>query len=209
MGWYDFFSKFYDRSLEHVYAAHRPLAAEALALEANSQVLDLPCGTGQSFDSLVPRLRHGALLGVDASRGMLARAEARAQRNGWSNVRCAQQDARALDLQALAAPGGHAPRIDRLHVFLGMTAFSDMEAAFERMWQALVPGGRCVIVDVHQPQLGVSGRVTNWVAQADMRRRFWEPLERVAESFQLEDLPYRREHGGQIKLATGIKPSGR
>jgi hypothetical protein len=48
--------------------------------------------------------------------------------------------------------------------------------------------------------------MVNRIAHADIRRRFWEPLQGVAENFELHDLPNRREHGGQIMLATGEKP---
>jgi len=63
-----------------------------------------------------------------------------------------------------------------------------------------------VIVDVHAERLGLQGFMVNRIARADIRRRFWEPLERVALRFERGDLPYRSEHGGQIMLATGDKP---
>jgi hypothetical protein len=52
----------------------------------------------------------------------------------------------------------------------------------------------------------LQGWLVNQLAQADIRRRFWEPLERVAVGFERMDLPYRKQHGGQILLATGVKP---
>jgi hypothetical protein len=81
-----------------------------------------------------------------------------------------------------------------------------MERAFERLWAVLAPGGRCVLVDVHAERLGLQSWLVNQLAQADIRRRFWEPLERVAVGFERMDLPYRKQHGGQILLATGVKP---
>jgi hypothetical protein len=48
--------------------------------------------------------------------------------------------------------------------------------------------------------------MVNLVARADIRRKVWEPLERVAEGFEKRDLPSRREHGGQLILASGRKP---
>lgn len=159
MGWYDFFSRFYDSSLEPLYREQRIAAAEALALEPSSVVLDLPCGTGQSFDAIVPRLGGGgALLGADSSAGMLAKARARAEKNGWANVSFLQTDVHALDRGAIAGALGDDRPIDRLHVFLGMTAFPRHEEAFARLWELLAPGGVCVIVDVHAETLGMQGR---------------------------------------------------
>lgn len=43
--------------------------------------------------------------------------------------------------------------VDRLHVFLGMRVFPDMDATFAKLWSLLSPGGRCVIVDVHAERL--------------------------------------------------------
>lgn len=198
MGFYDLFSGIYDASLEPLYAEHRALAADALALTRSSVVLDVPCGTGQSFGVLASRA--GTVLGVDASRGMLQRAAARVSKDGLANVRVVEVRADQLTRAQLAA----AP--DRLHVFLGMSVFDDPEATFDHLWELLAPGGTCVLVDVHAEKLGVQGWLVNQIARADIRRRFWEPLEKVAKDFERRDLPFRKQHGGQIMLARGRKP---
>jgi ubiquinone/menaquinone biosynthesis C-methylase UbiE len=201
MSWYDWFANVYDRSLERLYRDARVAAAAALRPAPDHTVLDLPCGTGQSFDVLAPVLTHGTLVGVDLSAGMLRRASARAARNDWSHVRLLRSDVHALSTADVGA------RVDRLHVFLGLSAFPRWEQAFEHLWQLLAPGGRAVVVDVHAARLGLQGRLVNLVAGADIRRRTWEPLERLAINFTREDLPFRREHGGQIFLAAGDKPT--
>jgi len=204
MAWYDVFASFYDASVQAHYTQHRLLSAEALNLGEGMSVLDLPCGTGQSFEALRAGIgESGHLIGVDLSRGMLRRAGARVERgapSGQTTLR--MHDARVLSLAEL--PGGAA--VDRLHVFLGMSVFEDMPATFENLWGLLRPGGRCVIVDVHSPQLSFQGRMVNLVAGADIRRRFWEPLAAVADDFERTDLPYDSAHGGQIMLAAGNKP---
>lgn len=208
MRWYDVFSGFYDRSLEPLYRQQRQLAAVALAPEPDSLVLDLPCGTGQSFDEIAARLdpaRGGALVGVDLSAGMLRHAARRVAQHGWTNVRLLEHDVHELDLAALANVGAdRAP--DRLHIFLGMSAFPDHERAFERLWSLLAPGGRCVVVDVHAEQLDFQGRMVNLVARADIRRHSWAPLERLARDYERRELPSQKQHGGQLFLATGTKP---
>lgn len=208
MRWYDIFSGFYDRSLEPLYREQRQLAALALAPEPGSLVLDLPCGTGQSFDEIATHLdvaRGGALIGVDLSAGMLRHAARRVAQHGWTNVHVLEHDVHELDLAALANVGAdRAP--DRLHIFLGMSAFPNYERAFERLWGLLAPGGRCVIVDVHADPLGFQGKMVNLVARADIRRPTWASLERVALDYERRELPSRKEHGGQMFLATGTKP---
>jgi ubiquinone/menaquinone biosynthesis C-methylase UbiE len=208
MRWYDVFSSFYDRSLEPLYRQQRQLAAEALAPEPDSLVLDLPCGTGQSFNEIAPRLdptRGGALIGVDLSAGMLRHAASRVAKHGWTHVLLLAHDVHDLDRSALAQAGVDRP-VDRLHIFLGMSAFPDHERAFERLWGLLSPGARCVIVDVHAEQPDFQGHMVNLVARADIRRHGWAPLERLARDYERRELPSQKQHGGQLFLATGIKP---
>lgn len=205
MGWYDVFSRFYDRSLEPLYQDSRAQAVGALGLAPGQALLDLPCGTGQSFDHVAPGLLPGgSLVGVDVSAGMLARARERVARHGWEHVKLVPGDVLTLDAAALGAscPAGG---FDRALIFLGMTAFPDWEASFGRVWSLLKPGGRCVIVDVHAAQPGFQGKMVNLVARADIRRRFWEPLEAVSQGFERRELPSLPEHGGQLILATGVR----
>jgi ubiquinone/menaquinone biosynthesis C-methylase UbiE len=209
MSWYDVFSRFYDRSLEPLYRAQRNIAAELLAVEPDQLVLDLPCGTGQSFDEIAPRLdpaRGGALVGVDLSPGMLRRAQARVSARGWTHVHLLEHDAATLDAAALGQSSGRSRPLDRLHVFLGLTAFPEWERTFAQLWGLLAPGGRCVIVDVHAERPDFQGKMVNLVARADIRRKTWTVLERLATEYERRELPSLPQHGGQLFAATGIKP---
>jgi ubiquinone/menaquinone biosynthesis C-methylase UbiE len=206
MSGYDLFSNIYDAALAPLYAEHRRLAIAALELRPGAVVLDVPCGTGQSFDALAAAVGvSGLVLGVDASAGMLRRARVRVARGGWPQVRLLEADAARLDRAALEAAAQRSLSITHLHVFLGMSVFAEMETTFEQLWDLLAPGGRCVIVDVHTPHLGLQGRLVNKLAGAEIRRRFWEPLQLVANEFRRCDLPLRARHGGQIMLAQGVK----
>ena len=144
MAWYDVFSRFYDASLEPMYRAQRQRAVDALRLDRDSVVLDLPCGTGQSFPALAAALgQTGRIVGVDLSAGMVREAKRRVEREEMAHVSLLEKDAGALTREDI----GGAP--DRLLVFLGMTVFPDPEAVFAHLWSLLAPGGRCVVVDVH------------------------------------------------------------
>jgi ubiquinone/menaquinone biosynthesis C-methylase UbiE len=201
MSSYDFLSNFYDASLTKLYAEQRQLAVQALALQPGAAVLDVPCGTGASFDALAAGVgKEGSVIGVDTSAGMLARARARCDKHGLRQVQLLEADAATLDPSQL---GGR--ELTHLHVFLGMSVFPDMQTTFDRLWSLLAKGGRCVLVDVHADRLGVQGFLVNKLANADIRRRFWGPLERVGSEFELRDLPFRKQHGGQIKLAVAVK----
>jgi ubiquinone/menaquinone biosynthesis C-methylase UbiE len=197
MAWYDFFSRFYDASLEPHYREQRVLAAQALDVRPDSVILDLPCGTGQSFPHFAACAR---LWGVDLSAGMLRQAQRRVDAAGWQHVRLLAADATTL------APDALDRRPDRLHVFLGMSVFPDPRAVFQNLWSLLAPGGKCVIVDVHTDALTFQGRMVNWMARADIRRKFWEPLEEVGQGYSRTELPSKALHGGKIWLAAAHKP---
>lgn len=212
MSWYDWFASFYDRSLEPLYREQRRAAAVALRAHPGQTILDLPCGTGQSFDGLAPAVGpEGLVLGVDLSPGMLRQAATRARKRGFSQVVLHCSDVHALDQTALdQAAREHAAgpvQVDRLHIFLGLSAFPRWEAAFERLWGLLAPGGRCVIVDVHAAHPTLQGHMVNLLARADIRREGWRPLERLAHRFERAPLPSLPQHGGQLYLASGDKPT--
>ncbi|MGF1469278.1 MAG: class I SAM-dependent methyltransferase [Sandaracinaceae bacterium] len=203
MRWYDVFAAFYDPSLASLYAEARETAADALELEGAGRVLDVPVGTGLSMEPLLRRLPPaGRLLGVARSRGMLSRARARARDDGRVVLR--QADVADLDGALLEEALG-APTVDRIHVFLGLTAFADLEESFARLWSRLAPGGKAVVVDVHAERPGLQGRMVNLVAQADIRRRAWAPFEAVADGFTRTELPPDPRYGGTLYLASGRK----
>jgi ubiquinone/menaquinone biosynthesis C-methylase UbiE len=211
MGWYDLFSRVYDKSLEPLYVESRAAAVEALRLRPGQVVLDVPCGTGASFPGIREAIGDdGLLVGVDRSTGMLARARARIERAGWSNVVLGEADVHAIDhamISELAEIAGREFAIDRVHVFLGLTAFDRWQEAFARLWDVLAPGGRFVIVDVHAERPSLQGRMVNLVARADIRRRVWEPLESAAVGRERRELPSLPQHGGSLVLAAGDKPT--
>lgn len=198
---YDAFSTFYDASLERHYAAQHTIAVDALELAPGSVVLDVPCGTGQAFAPLLARLGpEGRVIGVDLSAGMLKAATRRVARAGWTNVTLLQADATTVAPDALPA------RPDRLHVFLGTTVFPDPDATLTHLWELLAPGGLAVVVDVHNPKPGLQGRIVEWMAQADLRRRGWEILERLAGSVERSSIADRAADGGPMWMAVARKP---
>jgi demethylmenaquinone methyltransferase/2-methoxy-6-polyprenyl-1,4-benzoquinol methylase len=74
--------------------AQRRGAVQALGLRPGASVIEIGCGTGLNF-SLIENLigRDGRIVGVDLTDAMLAHAQDRIDRNGWSNVRLVHADA--------------------------------------------------------------------------------------------------------------------
>ena len=200
--WYDLFSLVYDRALEDLYAPFRPAAVEALRLTEGARVLDLPCGTGQSFDLLVPAVGpSGTVIGVDASRGMLRRAQRRVDRAGWGTVSLVHATAAEAGPARLGVEG-----VDGVLCALGLTALPDWEAAFERLFEMLRPGGRFVLFDVHAAERTKETRLVELVARADLSREAWRPLEARCADFHREVLPADpAQFGGDLYVASGTK----
>ncbi len=208
MSYYDLFSYSYDSSVAKHYQAPRDAAYEALDLKPGMTVLDLPCGTGLSFDGIAPAIGpEGLLLGADFSTGMLKQAAKKAEAQGWSQVVTLHADATKLTREQLEEAAGRPVKLGRLQIFLGMTCFPDWRNTFTRLWDLLEPGGRCVVVDINTPKKGFYGHLATFVAQADVSRPFWEPLEAVCEGFERTPQPSKALHGGTIYLATGTKPA--
>lgn len=205
--WYDFFARFYDRSLEALYREARQEAVAALQPGRGAAVLDLACGTGQNFEGLVEAVGPGGhVIGVDLSEGMLRQARRRVEGAGWANVTLVHSDVHAFDADALERAAGRRA-VDAVFCTLGFTAFPDWEAAFRRSFALLRPGGRYAIMDVHADRRTLQTRAVELIARADLDRKVWRPLEAASEDFEQHTLPGdSAKLGGRLFVATGTKP---
>jgi ubiquinone/menaquinone biosynthesis C-methylase UbiE len=204
--WYDLFALFYDRALEDLYAPYRPVAVEALGLSDGATVLDLPCGTGQSLDFLVPAVGPaGSVLGVDRSRGMLRRARHRVDRAEWPNVTLRRATAVDVDRDLIAGTLGRS-HVDGVLCALGLTALPDWEATFEQLFSLLRPGGRFVLFDAYAAERTREARAVELVARADLSREAWRPLAARCSDFERRSLPADvKKFGGELYVASGTR----
>jgi ubiquinone/menaquinone biosynthesis C-methylase UbiE len=207
MGWYDLFSYTYDRSLEALYRPYRVQALAALGAGPGATVLDLACGTGQNFDLLVAAVGpEGRVVGVDLSAGMLRQARRRADRAGWHHVTLARGDAQQLTPAWLREATG-VEAVDGAVCTLGLSAMPAWEAAFQRSFDLLRPGGRYVLLDVHAARRVFQTRVVELMARADLSREVWTPLRQACPDFRLDELGGSpRTFGGTLFVASGTKP---
>ena len=119
-----------------------------LELRGDEVVLDAGCGTGNVTSLLVDRVPRGRVYGVDAAPSMVERAGATLGRR--ATVLC-------QDLLELELP-------ERVDVVFSNATFHwilDHEALFQRLHDALKPGGRLVA------QCGGDGNVASFFAAAD------------------------------------------
>ena len=111
------------------YQGFRRAIVDALPVRPGQVVLDVGCGTGLCFASLVEKVGpRGGVIGIDESPDMVAMARERIEREGWHNVTVIQARAEdaAIELTADAAifcavhdilqsPAALRNIIDRLH----------------------------------------------------------------------------------------------
>src|SRR6266700_5313813 len=73
-------------------------AVQALGLRTGDTVIDMACGTGLNFPLIEEVIGpDGRIVGVDLTDAMLARAQDRIEKNGWSNISLVQADAADFD----------------------------------------------------------------------------------------------------------------
>ncbi len=85
------------------FETYRRRLVDLLPLGPGDVVLDVGCGTGLCFDQVRGRIGDGGVLvGVDASRDMLAVAAARVAERGWRNVVLVQAPIEEAELPVVA-----------------------------------------------------------------------------------------------------------
>jgi ubiquinone/menaquinone biosynthesis C-methylase UbiE len=114
-----------------LYDSMKPLAE----IGDGSTVLDVPCGGGVAFRAL-PAGREVRYVAIDIDEKMLARARARASRNGLGQVEVV-----AGDMLELPFDDGEA---DLVLSYSGLHMVSDPERAVRELARCLKPGGRLI-----------------------------------------------------------------
>ena len=198
---YDFAIQLY-RLLGIRHQAYRARATELLRLSKGDSVVDLGCGTGLNFPSIIERIGpEGRLIGIDLTPEMLVRAQERVERSGWRNVELIQSDIAVYDfpeeINGVLSTGvfGYIAEYDRV-----------IKAAAE----ALVPGGRLVILDAKQPEQWPAAWILKlilWLSKPFgvtpdyVNSPPWDSVERYFEEATLEKM-----YGGGMYISSGTAP---
>jgi ubiquinone/menaquinone biosynthesis C-methylase UbiE len=187
--------------------AQRLRAVQALGLRPGDRVIDIACGTGLNFPLIEEAIGPGGrIVGVDLTDAMLAQAQDRIARNGWSNVSLVQADAADFEFPT------------EVDAILSTYALSHVPKSAEVIAHgaaALSGGGRWVVLDLKVPdhtpgriaQLGTAivrpfASIDEWVM-----RRPWEII-RAAMQKELADLSWTEMVFGTAFLAVGSRDTG-
>lgn len=180
--------------------AYRQRAVDVLRLAKGDRVVEIGCGTGRNFALLERAVGPGgAVIAVDLSEAMLARARKRAARHGWSNVELVQSDAASYEFPA---------PVDGVLSTYTLVILPEYDRVIERACRALKEGKRNVVLDQKLP----SSPASRLVPLLDLlsrpldysrivgERRLWESIQRHAGNVRVEELYF-----GFAYLAVGEK----
>lgn len=131
---YAAWSATYDEAANPALHLEGPFTAELLAGLQPGRALDAACGTGRQAAALA-ELGH-QVVGIDASRAMLERAQARVP----------AAEFRIGDLAALPLEDGS---VDLAVCSLALTHLDDPAPALAELARVVRPGGRIVLSDMH------------------------------------------------------------
>ena len=205
MKWYDIIAPIYDKAIRKLYLPYRQKVIKSLQLQSGQTVLDLGCGSGLNFELIIDAIGpQGILIGVDFSAKMLMRAKQTIDKHGWKNVFLLQQDATKLNIKELNIHSSSDIRIDRILCTLGLSVFPDWQLVFEKSFNILEPNGKFGIMDLYNNKRTFQTRMVNFLADSDISRKVWEPLQKISTNYFEERLPLM--HGKEVVvIATGNK----
>lgn len=206
MEWYDFFSGFYDKSLENLYRDSRRRAIEVLDLQDDHAVLDVSCGTGANFDHIKADQINVRLYGTDYSKGMLKKAAARVRKHDWKHVHLFHADATKLDVSTVGEFSLQHGKFDRILCVLGLSVVPHWEKVLDNMLSMLKEDGRIVVVDVCAEKRTFNTWLVEKIAGADLDRPIWQKVKSLTRGFTLEYFPVNEAKvGGRLFIASGLK----
>ncbi len=204
-----------------LHHAWRERAADRAQLGPGDAALDLCCGTGDLTLALRERVGpSGRVVGADFSERMLELAQEKGAERGARDVTFEWAD-------ALELPYSDAS-FDAVTVGFGVRNLADLGAGFREMARVLKPGGRCVVLEITQPQkpplstffglwfdrvVPLIGRVAGdpdaYSYLPESVRGFPAPegLARIMDEAGLDGIRYTVLAGGIIAIHSGIRPA--
>ncbi len=178
--------------------AYRKKAVRALNLNRGDTVVEIGCGTGLNFGLLQEKVGpQGAIIGVDLTPEMLARARERVRRRGWENVKLVECDAAEYQF-----PHG----IDGIISTFALTLVPEYDEVIRNGAAALSQGKRFVILDFKKPEHWPNWLIRLFVSithpfgvSLDLAQRHpWESVERYMTVVQSQEFYF-----GAVYLCVG------
>jgi ubiquinone/menaquinone biosynthesis C-methylase UbiE len=187
--------------------SQRRRVLEALRLSPGDTVVDIACGTGLNFPLIQSAIGPaGRIVGVDLTDAMLAGAQDRVEKRGWSNVSLVQADVSEFEFP---------DEVDAILSTYALSQVPDCPEVIANGAAALSADGRWAVLDLKVPtrtprwltRLGIAAvqpfaSIDQWVA-----RRPWETT-RAAMQAELTDFSWTELFFGTAFLAAGSRGPG-
>jgi ubiquinone/menaquinone biosynthesis C-methylase UbiE len=156
-------------------------------LKPGDRVLDFACGAGANIPYIMERIGPtGHLVATDYSQDMLDAAhEQIVKPNGWKNIELVQSDAAEMHFDE---------PFDKVICTLGLAVIPRHEAAMERAWAMLKPGGIFAVGDLSESERWYTLPIrflTDFIDAAiiaDSSRRPWEWMEAHGVDYERREL---------------------
>ena len=202
--YYNRFSKLYDWiSSDAYYRKPRMFAINSLGLVPNDIVMNLPCGTGQNFEYFQQYLNNtGAIIGVDISHGMLAVANQKISKNGWTNIKIIPGDATKINTDWVNTHVEKGLKFDAILCDLGLSGFPEWQSIINNLLSLLKPGGKLVIMDWFIERPNLRGKFISWIGKGEVNRPLYQYLKPKVLDFKLN----KSFKKGNMFVAVGIMP---
>ena len=185
---------------EGLFRKFREQAIDRLSLRPGDVVLDIGCGTGLSFDLVEQAIGpQGQIIGVEVSPDMLARAQEKVAREGWTNVTLLEANAEEVKLEPES--------VDAVLSYYTHDIMTSRRAV-ERAVCALRPSGNFMAAGSKRA-VGLRGLLLNQITLAYSRpfitntsgtTRPWAHLEDLLGPLNVEERLW-----GSIYIAYGVK----
>lgn len=115
-------------------------AINALDCLPNHKVIDLACGTGDISERILAKIPNGHLTCIDPNSAMLTHCQQRLA--AYPMTTFVENTAEGFSL----------PNVNRLITSFGLRNFTDPLIALHNIYEHLLPGGKCVIIEFNPPE---------------------------------------------------------
>lgn len=139
----------YDKIFGKIFYSRLNYVIKTLKIPKGAKILELGVGTGTSFPAYP---LHCEVTGIDLAADMLAHAQTKIKKNGWTHLKVLKMDALHLDFLDDA--------FDFVMAFHVVTVVPDPIKMMQEAKRVCRPGGRIVIVNHFTSESPILGGIT-------------------------------------------------
>ncbi len=166
---------------------------ERVEVRGDEAAIDAGCGTGRVTELLLERLPEGSVLAVDGSAAMVGAAERRFA--GEPRVRVERQDLLRLEV---------AERVDLIFSTATFHWIKDHDTLFQRLADALKPGGRLVAQCGGEGNISRATRAAQETINEERFRWYFEGWSDDKQYADAETTRKRLEDAGFVEVETWL-----